>query len=135
MINLETDMEGQKMHFGYAEKKLKKWGFCLGGNWEYDFGQFDGILNREGGETIYLRLPFQVIEGELDKRDALIEFQTPYVIKHVVNTGIDRSKDSLLTTVGLSQFQKPLDTDGKIDDKSMWEEFAEEAVGDILDQI
>jgi len=135
MINLETDMEGKQMHFGYAEKMLKKWRFCLGGGWEYDSGIFDGVMNRESGETIYLRLPFQVLEGELDRSDALIEFQKPYVIKHEVHIGLDKDEHALLTTTGLNQFQKPLDKDGYIHDKSKWEEFGEEAIGDILNQI
>lgn len=132
MIILETDIEGKQTYFGYAEKKLEKFGFCLGGNWEYDSGIFDSKLNREGGETIYVRLPFRVLEGELDRRDAFIEFQKPYVIKHVVHIGLDKEKDSLLTTVGLSQFQEPVDKDGYIRDKSKWEEFGEEMIGDIL---
>src|SRR5690606_3359132 len=67
MINLETDLEGKQMSFGFARKKLKEYGFHIGGNWDYDRGMFDGILNRENGETIYLRLPFHVLEGELDR--------------------------------------------------------------------
>lgn len=135
MINLQTDMEGQEMPFGYAEDTLKKWGFCLGGGWDYYHGIFDGILNREGGETIYLRLPFEVMEGELDKRNAWIQFQQPFVIKHVVNKGLEKDQNALLTVTGLSQFQKPLDKDAHIRDKSKWVEFGEEAVGDILNKL
>ena len=135
MIHLETDIEGKQMYFGEAQKELGSFGISMGGNWDYDRGIFDGIMHREGGETIYIRLPFQVIDGELDRRDALIEFQKPFVIKHVVNLGLDQDSNSLLTTTGLSQFQEPLDTDGYIRDKSKWQEFGEEAIGDILDKI
>lgn len=135
MINLETDLEGKQMTFGFARKKLKKYGFHIGGNWDYDRGMFDGILNRESGETIYLRLPFNVIEGELDRSDAVIEFQQPFVIKHVVNIGLDKDENSLIAATGLSQFQEPLDKDGYIHDKSKWQEFGEEAISDILDKL
>lgn len=135
MIHLETDMEGKQMYFGQAEKTLKKYGISMGGGWEYDSGMFDGIMHREGGETIYIRLPFQVIEGILDKRDAFIEFEKPFVIKHVVNIGLDKDENALLTTIGLNQFQEPLDKDGHIRDKSKWQEFGEEAIGDILNKI
>src|SRR5690625_1361209 len=135
MINLETDIEGKQMYFGYAKKSLKKWGFCLGGGWDYDRGMFDGVMDRDGEETIYLRMPFQVLEGELDKSEALIEFQKPFVIKHVINLGLDKDENALLTTTGLNQFQKPLDKDGYIYDKSKWVEFGEQAVGDILNNI
>src|SRR5690625_428610 len=130
MLHLDTNIEGEQMHFGYAEKELKRQGLTMGGNWEYHGGLFDGVLHREGGETIYIRLPFRVIEGELDHRDALIEFEKPFVIKHVVHVGLDNSENSLLSATGFSQFQKPLDKDGHIHDKNEWQEFGEEIVGD-----
>lgn len=135
MIHLETNVEGTEMTFGEAQAFLKQFGLHIGGNWEYDSGMFDGILHREQGETIYLRMPFTVIEGELDHRDAVIQFQKPFIIKHVVNLGLDKSSSALLTTTGLSQFQKPLDKDGYIPNKSEWQEFGEEIVGDILDKL
>ncbi|MDY0395899.1 YugN family protein [Virgibacillus halophilus] len=106
-----------------------------GGNWEYDGGMFDGVMHKEKGETFYIRLPFQVLQGELDRSDALIEFQKPYVIKHVVHVGLDKDENSLLAATGFNQFQDPLDKDGHIRDKSKWQEFGEEAIGDILDKL
>lgn len=135
MLHLETDMEGKQMNFGHAKKILKRDGFILGGGWEYDAGIFDNAMHRENGETFYVRMPFQVLEGELDKSSALIEFQKPFVIKHVVHVGLDKDENSLLTATGLSQFQEPLDKDGYIRDKSKWQEFGEEAIGDILDKL
>lgn len=137
MIYLETEIEGKQMTFGQAQQELKEFGLFIGGNWEYDRGMFDGIMHREReeGETMYIRLPFQVIEGELDRPDALIEFQKPFVIKHVVHVGLDKDENSLLSATGFGQFQEPKDKDGYIRDKSKWEEFGEEIVGDILDRI
>ncbi len=135
MIQLDTDIEGKQMHFGQAQKDLKEFGLFIGGNWEYDSGMFDGIVHRDGGETIYIRLPFQVINGELDHSNALIEFEKPFIIKHVVNVGLDKDENSLLTVAGFAQFQEPKDKDGYIHDKSKWEEFGEELVGDILDKL
>lgn len=137
MLYLETDIEGKRMEFGYARKMLKEHGFVIGGNWEYDSGFFDGIMHREkeAGETIYTRIPFHVLEGQLDHSRALIEFQQPFVIKHVVHVGLDTDGSSLLDATGFSQFQKPLDKDGYIHDKSKWEEFGEEAIGDILNEL
>lgn len=135
MIFLETDIEGKQMEFGQAQQDLKKFGLFIGGNWEYDSGMFDGVMHREGGETVYIRLPFQVIEGELDRSDAVIEFDKPFIIKHVVHVGLDRDENSLLSITGFAQFQEPKDKDGYIHDKSKWEEFGEELVGDILDKL
>jgi len=135
VIFLETDIEGKQMEFGQAQQDLKKFGLFIGGNWEYDSGMFDGVMHREGGETVYIRLPFQVIEGELDRSDAVIEFDKPFIIKHVVHVGLDRDENSLLSITGFAQFQEPKDKDGYIHDKSKWEEFGEELVGDILDKL
>lgn len=60
MIHLETNIEGEQMSFGNAQRELRQYGLNMGGSWDYDRGIFDGILHREGGETIYVRLPFQV---------------------------------------------------------------------------
>lgn len=135
MLLLDTNVSGNRMTFGDARRFLKPYNIIIGGNWEYDRGIFDGILHRENGETIYLRLPFVVVEGELDHDRAVIEFQRPYIIKHVVNLGLDKDSSALLTTTGLNQFQKPLDKDGYIEDKSKWQEFGEEIVGSIFDQL
>lgn len=135
MLYLDTDIEGKQMYFGEARKMLKQHGFDLGGGWEYDGGLFDGVMHREGGETIYVRIPFQVLEGELDKSNALIEFEKAVVIKHIVNIGLDKDESSLMTVSGLAQFQEPVDKDAQIFDKSKWQEFGEEAIGDILNQL
>lgn len=133
MLQLQTAIEGKQSHYGHVKDIFEQNGYFLGGNWDYDRGSFDGILWREGGETIYLRIPFIVIDGELDQFDAAIQFTTPYVIKHVVNIGLDRDESSLLTTTGLSQFQNPVDSDGRIHDRSEWEEIGELAVSQLLE--
>lgn len=135
MLYLDTHIEGETMTFGEAKQFLKPFGIIIGGNWEYDRGMFDGILHRDGGETVYIRMPFTVVEGELDSRKAIIQFQKPFIIKHVVNLGLDYDGSSLLTVSGLGQFQKPLDQDGYLPNKSEWQEFGEELVGDILDKL
>lgn len=132
MIKLQSPIEGRRTHFGYIRDIFEANGcnFCM--NFDYDQGQFDSILWREAGETIYLRLPFIVLEGELDHYEALILFGPPYIIKHVVNIGLDRDENSLATVAGVSQFQKPLDTDGHIEDKSRWIEVGEEKIEKFL---
>ncbi|MBU6080198.1 MULTISPECIES: YugN family protein [Allobacillus] len=135
MIELDTTIEGKRTFYGNMLSEAKRLKFTLGGCWDYDRGCIDSILWREAGETIYLRLPFQVIEGELDRPNALIEFEKPYVIKHVVNIGLEKDANALATISGLGQFQKPLDTDGKIHDKNEWEENGEEAVEKIVSHV
>lgn len=135
MIELETPIEGKRAYYGTVQGYSKKLNYTLGGCWDYHKGCIDSILWREAGETIYLRLPVKVIKGELDSPNALIEFEKPYVIKHVVNTGLDRDTNSLAAASGFSQFQNPLDQDGQIKDKNEWEENGEQAVNRILERV
>ncbi|MGM8366194.1 YugN family protein [Virgibacillus sp. W0181] len=135
MIKLDSDITGRQTYFGQVQNMCKQHGYCLAGNWEYDRGHFDAVLWREGGESIYVRIPFNVIKGELDRHDAQLEFSTPYIIKHVVNVGLDRDENSLLSAVGFNQFQKPLDTDGHIDNKDKWVDAGEQAVQHFMKYI
>ena len=135
MLQIQSDLEGKLAQFGYLQEKLKPYGFGLGGYWEYDHGYFDTILSKERGETIYLRLPFNVIHGVLDSPSAQIQFKTPYVIKHVLNLGLDFDDGSLLDPTGFSQFQTPIDKDGKIEDSNKWVEAGQQVVGKVLQYI
>ncbi|QUW22935.1 hypothetical protein JSQ81_04990 [Sporosarcina sp. Marseille-Q4063] len=133
MLKLQTELEGKRATFGVVSDCIRDLGYHVGGNWDYDKGFFDHILCREGGETIYIRIPFFVTDGVLDEYDASIEFGTSFVIKHVVNVGLDSDDSSLLDATGFSQFQQPLDTDGKIIDKNRWIHAGEVAVQKLLD--
>lgn len=135
MISLQTQIEGKKGYFGYMQDFFRRHGFFLCGGWDYHKGKFDAILWREKGETIYLRIPFHVLNGELDKTNTYIEFRTPYIIKHVVNIGLDRDENSLLSATGFNQFQKPLDKDGKINNKNLWQSHGEKMVEKIINEL
>ncbi|MGG0655884.1 YugN family protein [Rummeliibacillus pycnus] len=133
MIQFESRIEGIKTEFGYIRDIFEPFGCSFCSNFEYHEGKFDSILYRKDGETIYLRIPFKVIDGELDHYSAYIQFGRPYVIKHVVNLGLDYDENSLMTvSAGLSQFQDPLDKDGEIRDKSRWVKAGEEKIEHIL---
>jgi len=134
MLKLQTGIEGKKAYFGPIRSIFEAYGCSFCSNFEYDQGKFDALLWRDGGESIYLRVPFTVLEGMLDHSETLIEFGTPFVIKHVVNLGLDYDEHSLSTaTTGLTQFQEPLDKDGHIRDKSKWESDGEATIKQIMD--
>lgn len=136
MITLNSVIEGKKANFGAVRDVFDSQGCSFCSNFEYDQGKFDAVLNRENGETIYLRVPFFVVEGMLDQSSARIQFGTPYVIKHVVNFGLDYDQNSFVTaTTGLDQFQEPLDKDGHISDKSRWEQAGIEVVDRIYNSM
>lgn len=136
MIQFESRIEGKKTEFGYIRDFFERYGCSFCSNFEYHEGKFDSILYRKDGETIYLRMPFYVIDGELDQYSAFIQFGRPFVIKHVVNLGLDYDENSLLTvTGGLSQFQEPVDKDGNIKDKSRWVKAGEEKIDQMLNAL
>lgn len=132
MLKLQTDLEGKKASFGDMQERIEELGYTLGGNWDYNRGCFDSILWREAGETIYLRVPFIVMDGELDQYAASIMFQTPYVIKHIVNIGLDKDENSLLSATGFNQFQDPIEKDGHIRNKNKWVDAGERAITQVL---
>ena len=133
MLKLETELEGQTANFGVVSDCIRDLGYHLGGNWDYDKGCFDHTLCRENGETIYVRIPFLVTNGELDEYDATILFEKPFIIKHVVHVGLDNDEGSLINAAGFNQFQEPIDTDGKIMNKNRWMHAGEVAVQELLD--
>jgi hypothetical protein len=136
MFQIQSDIEGKRAYFGAARDIFKSYGCSFCSNFEYDQGKFDALLWREGGESIFLRIPIYVLEGELDHSKALIEFGTPFVIKHVVNIGLDHDENSFLTaTTGLDQFQTPLDKDGYIYDKSRWAKAGREAIEQVMSSM
>lgn len=135
MIMLDTTIEGKQTHFGQMQDCAKVIGFTLGGNWDYYHGCFDAILAKDMDETIYLRLPFKVEKGMLDHLDALIQFEKPYIIKHVINLGLDRDENSLVSATGFNQFQEPLDTDGNIDNKNYWKNTGEDVVNYVVESL
>ncbi|MCM3567768.1 YugN family protein [Neobacillus mesonae] len=136
MIKLQTGIEGKRANFGVARSVFDSYGCSFCSNFDYDQGKFDALLYRDGGESIYLRVPIYVVDGALDHSNAHIEFGTPFVIKHVVNIGLDYDENSFVTaTTGLDQFQKPLDQDGHIYDRSRWEKAGTEAVQEIMNSM
>lgn len=131
MIELKTSLEGRKTNYGLIRNRLEESGYHLGGNWDYHKGYFDRVLNREEGETIYIRAPFDVVAGLLDEDNASILFKTPFIIKHVVNIGFDSGENSLLTA-SFNQFQEPLDKDGRIPDKNKWQEIGTREINRLI---
>ncbi|WP_153731048.1 YugN family protein [Sporosarcina obsidiansis] len=133
MIELKTNLDGKKSLFGDACKVLGEHDISMGGNWDFDRGNFDTILNQDGGESIYLRLPFDVVDGMLDEDNAMISFRTPFIIKHVVNIGLDNEDSPVLAAAGLDQFQTPTDKDAPIVYDEKWVIEGEERIAKFSD--
>ncbi|MCT6925261.1 MULTISPECIES: YugN family protein [Bacillales] len=132
MLLLETALVGREAKYGLLRSQICKYGFSIGGNWDYDKGSFDVALWREGGTTIYLRAPFVVVEGEMDCYDCIIRFQKPFIIKHIVNMGLDYDESSWLDATGASQFQSPVEKDAEICQKSKWMNVGQDVIENQL---
>ena len=135
MIALKSKIEGKTVMYGNALKLFKEAGMDIGGGWEYDHGMFDTILYQRKETTIYLRVPFQVLEGELDSPRTVIRFQTPFVIKHVMNIGLDEEDSTTMTVSGLEQFQAPQDPDASIDRQHEFALDAQTKLDEITEDI
>lgn len=142
MIPVPSEIEGKEATYGEIEKSFQNEGFVLGGNWEYKSGYFDAALERDGGETIYLRLPFQVVAGELNDKEARLKFLQPLLVRHVVNTEISKvdslplvDEMPLATNSLVNQFQKPLEMDGEIHDEQQRLQEAQVAIHKIITYV
>ncbi|RXT08156.1 YugN family protein [Ammoniphilus sp. CFH 90114] len=141
MISVPSEIEGKVATYGEIEDAFNREGFVLGGNWEYDKGYFDAALERDGGETIYLRVPVEVMEGELDDGGARLRFHQPFLVRHVVHTRnfsdsiplVDQLPGQLNTLV--NQFQTPAEVDGDIHDVDRRVEEARAAIAKILPYV
>ncbi len=126
MQPIASSLEGRESTFGQVRQALAPEGFTLA-NWEYDRGFFDKQLDDKA--MVYLRLPFEVTEGELDNAEARIRFGTPFVLKHVYQTGNDPTIGYFASqTVAplVNQFQEPVDKDAPVD--PFWAEQAKRVV-------
>ncbi|GIP51250.1 MULTISPECIES: YugN family protein [Paenibacillus] len=132
MLSIPSSIEGKRAFYGDFCRNVEREGFHICGSWEYYSAFFDSILYQNEGITIYLRLPTRVIEGRLDRDNALLEFDRPFLIKHIVHTGIDTETDfGALAAVGLNQFQKPIDPDDRIEQEAKWRQIGEQAINRI----
>lgn len=131
MLNITSDIEGKTAYYGEIRQPFAEKDFHLNGNWEYHQAYFDKILDQNEGDTIYLRIPVQAEKGKLDQDDAFLRFGSPFVLNHVVNTGLS-ADSSPLDSMGMNQFQDPIDPDGRIDNETKWRQAAEKAINQIL---
>lgn len=130
MLQIPSDIEGKHAYYGEIRDGFEKENFYLGGNWEYYDAFFDSVLTRDGGMTMYVRLPVKVIRGKLDRDDAYLEFGRPLVLKHILHTGFVEAdlEFAVLDVTGLNQFHKPLDPDDRIENTDKWRKVGEQAI-------
>lgn len=117
MIPIASKLESQAGKFTELREILEGYQFALGGNWEYDKGSFDHALENE--HKVWLRIPFEVIDGNLDsersENNAQIKLGTPYVLKHLYNEGNDPEASVRVVGALFDQFQAPVDPDADVE--------------------
>ncbi|MGG1662438.1 YugN family protein [Brevibacillus sp. NRS-1366] len=131
MKPIKSSLQGTRGTFGYFREALQP-NFTLA-NWDYEQGFFDRTLDDRN--TVYLRLPVKVLQGELDSPDAWLEIGEPFVLRHVYQTGLDEDigyVEPLVSSV-MNQFQEPVDKDAQID--SRWVRKAEAIVKELENRL
>ncbi|MFC0469578.1 YugN-like family protein [Halalkalibacter kiskunsagensis] len=124
MIALQSEVEGKEFKLKELEDKLKPLGYDIGGGWEYDHGYFDYKIDEDHGYT-FLRLPFQAIDGELDKRGVTVQLGKPFLLNHKYQEGLDDNPDvfnglfRMAYNSSINQFQEPVDKDAEVNQKYM----------------
>ncbi|ASS66621.1 MULTISPECIES: YugN family protein [unclassified Paenibacillus] len=135
MIEIASPLESTEHDFVQIKRVLDKQGFVLGGNWDYGNGSFD--LNLDEKNKVWLRLPFDVLRGNVDDQtednDASIKLTTPYVLRHLYREGND--PEAKMRTVGalFDQFQAPVDPDADVAPE--WVEKAKQVLDDAEAQL
>ncbi len=117
MHSIPSSLTSQEQEFVIVKNDLSEHGFSLGGSWDYDHGSFDCALDDK--HQVWLRLPFNVTNGNLDSEsqeiDAKIKFGEPYVLKHLYNEGSDKEAQPRILGALIDQFQDPVDKDADIE--------------------
>lgn len=116
MIELPSKVEGKQFDLFKLEQKLKPIGYAIGGNWDYDHGAFDYKINDEEGYQ-FLRLPFSVVDGQLDARNCTVVLGRPFLLSHQYESGLDEQGTSGTFSGTLNQFQEPTNKDARFPDQ------------------
>lgn len=116
MRQLTSSLTGRQGVFDPWREALRAENFNLA-NWDYDYGYFDRQLDEKA--TVFLRLPIEVVEGQLDDADAIVRVGVPFVLKHLYQTGNDPDigyASGPVAAAMVNQFQEPSDKDAPVED-------------------
>ena len=116
MIQLPSELEGKSFNLYELEQKLKPLGYSIGGNWDYDHGSFDYKINDEEGYQ-FLRLPFTVVNGQLDSPGVIVRFGSPFILAHIYERGIDELASPGNIGGAFNQFAEPEVADAEVKEK------------------
>lgn len=114
MKAIESEISGKEYPLIELESKLKPHGYAIGSGWDYDHGSFDYQLSNEGG-YVFLRVPFEAIEGALDRDGCIVKLGEPFVLHHKYRTEKDQEEADITNmNAAFNQFQTPLEKDAEV---------------------
>lgn len=116
MIEIPSTVEGKHFDLYKLEQILKPLGYSIGGNWDYDHGYFDYKIDDEVGYQ-FLRLPFHAIDGQLDSRGCTVSLDTPFLLSHKYQRGLDDHVHVGNASASFNQFSEPVDKDASFPEK------------------
>jgi hypothetical protein len=135
MIPLQSTLENYEDQFMTIKQALADYKFELGGNWEYKMGYFDRNLDNDN--KVWLRIPFQVTDGNLDSESsengAKVRLGEPFVLKHLYNEGLDPEASVMTYKALVDQFQDPVQADAPVE--SHWVDQARTLIKEVEKRV
>ncbi|MED2941440.1 YugN-like family protein [Bacillus swezeyi] len=113
MISLPSELENRSFSLYHLEQTLKPLGYVISGGWEYDRGFFDYKIDDEDG-YLFLRLPFEAEDGQLDSQNATVKLGKPFLLRHVYQEGLDDHVIQGNFRASFDQFAEPKEKDADI---------------------
>ncbi len=86
MIKIPSRLTNTMTNYVYAQHQLGSQGFIVGGNWDYQHGYFDYLMD-SGNKSNYIRIPFTTYKGSIEDKNGVIRFGTPFLLSYEAKTG------------------------------------------------
>jgi hypothetical protein len=87
MIILPSRLKNTVIAYMHARSQLSSRGYIVGGNWDYDMGYFDYVLD-DSTRTNYLRIPFYACKGSIEDKNGVIRMGNPYLLSGYDKMGL-----------------------------------------------
>lgn len=89
-----TGIEEITIDINPLDRVMGQHAFIRGENWDYERVTYDYKINsQEKNVTYYIRIQGEAIQGDVDKKDAVIKLKTPLLGKHYYPHGIEYGEE------------------------------------------
>ncbi len=90
MIILPSRLKNTVVAYLHARSQLSSRGYVVGGNWDYEMGYFDYVLD-DATRANYLRIPFYACKGSIEDKNGIIRMGNPYLLSEYDRMGLASS--------------------------------------------